>query len=853
MDIVFLNVLKNSVILSCFALLMLIFLPQLKKQFKTKLRRNIWLIIAVLMIYPLNLHMPKINTYVNINVKDKNIIKEEFIPNLNDNTNLIEDNNTDTALENNNKDTSNIHKEDQYYFDQNIPVYNYEKSNLKDKLTDFLLNITVMDILGFIWFFGVLFSAFRLIYGYWKFKREINKNSYLFLEDYSIFNNAKKFLQIDGKIPVYKCDIVHSPMMIGFFNPKIIISNTDFEENELRAVIYHELTHYKNKDVLYKYILAAAGCVNWFNPIFWMMNSQAQIDVELYCDETSTQNTDQSFKGIYCESILKVASAGCKNNMALTTSFSNDKKTIAVRFKNIFDNNIKKTGTVILVALSLCCAVSVMFTFLNVSLDIENNTVNIVRRIPKKAQEAILNAAIIGADQEMLQDPHLALSYLNLYGVLENGFYTAEGNSGFKYDYDQMLEVADFFVSENIDINEELAQPNMTYSKDWGTIMRYSAEIVSYEVLDDAVTARVKRTDSSGAPYNDIEITVVKDEVDTVPAEFENIFQIGDDIYRVSKIKQLPVEVIEGKTIYINSAQEFLNFVDDINQNGYFRYNNTYILTTDIDLQGITIQPIGVLQKGFYYEPLEGDERYLTGGFNACFNGNNHVIKNFTLDYSNVEPTRSVGYTIPPLGLFSTISEGGVVKNLILKNVNINAETENVYAGLLAGYCEGGKIINCHVLNGTLKGYSTCGGLIGDIHNGEIYSSSAQEVNLDVSSNSGGLVGHSYNSIISECYASGMVTAQNKDILTPYRIGGFSGELSYTQVNYCTNDVGLNIMDNARAIGAFSGSYETSSVQSSKIKSIFTGNWDMFGYVSRVVDGKHVTDLSTIEYDIEPY
>jgi hypothetical protein len=76
-------------------------------------------------------------------------------------------------------------------------------------------------------------------------------------------------------------------MTYGIFKPVILFPKiTDCQdETELRIVLTHELTHIKRFDVLTKWLLAAAVCVHWFNPLAWVMYVLANRDIEMSCDE----------------------------------------------------------------------------------------------------------------------------------------------------------------------------------------------------------------------------------------------------------------------------------------------------------------------------------------------------------------------------------------------------------------------------------------------------------------------------------------------------------------------------------------------------------------------------------------
>ena len=119
------------------------------------------------------------------------------------------------------------------------------------------------------------------------------------------------------------------------------------------------------------------------------------------------------------------------------------------------------------------------------------------------------------------------------------------------------------------------------------------------------------------------------------------------------------------------------------------------------------------------------------------------------------------------VGLFASIAEGGTVKNLTLKDVNITADSN---AGAIAGENRG-TIENCSV-SGSVTGSSNnsyVGGITGWNYRGTItdcHSSATVEGKAYV----GGIAGQS-DATITACYSTGSVTA-TKNNTTGYSFAG---------------------------------------------------------------------------------
>lgn len=84
-----------------------------------------------------------------------------------------------------------------------------------------------------------------------------------------------------------------SPFSCGVVKPVIFLP-TDMltlDDGMLSHIVAHERQHIRCGDQLVKWLLTAAVCVHWYNPLVWMMFVFAGRDLELACDEAVVART----------------------------------------------------------------------------------------------------------------------------------------------------------------------------------------------------------------------------------------------------------------------------------------------------------------------------------------------------------------------------------------------------------------------------------------------------------------------------------------------------------------------------------------------------------------------------------
>lgn len=89
-------------------------------------------------------------------------------------------------------------------------------------------------------------------------------------------------------VQVRYSDQIDAPLTYGLLWPVVLLPKSlDWaDEDRLAFILAHEYAHIRRFDALWKWVLAAALCIHWFNPLVWVTYVLANRDLELSCDES---------------------------------------------------------------------------------------------------------------------------------------------------------------------------------------------------------------------------------------------------------------------------------------------------------------------------------------------------------------------------------------------------------------------------------------------------------------------------------------------------------------------------------------------------------------------------------------
>ncbi len=120
----------------------------------------------------------------------------------------------------------------------------------------------------------------------------------------NLLSDCEEKLNIKTRVELSCNPLIASPMLIGFFRPRIILPVGELEDKELSYIFVHELTHYKQRDMFYKWLIQIVVCVHWFNPFVYLLEKEVNKSCELSCDEKAISILDEKAKREYGDTLI---------------------------------------------------------------------------------------------------------------------------------------------------------------------------------------------------------------------------------------------------------------------------------------------------------------------------------------------------------------------------------------------------------------------------------------------------------------------------------------------------------------------------------------------------------------------
>jgi beta-lactamase regulating signal transducer with metallopeptidase domain len=141
------------------------------------------------------------------------------------------------------------------------------------------------------WLVGVCAFALRIAFGLLLIEY-LRRRNLVALPDALVdrFRALQQRLGIRRAIRYCECQMLRVPAVIGIFRPIVLLpmrALTGLSQEQLEAVIAHELGHIKRLDVAVNFFQVIAETLFFFHPAVWWLNRRIRADREDCCDDVA--------------------------------------------------------------------------------------------------------------------------------------------------------------------------------------------------------------------------------------------------------------------------------------------------------------------------------------------------------------------------------------------------------------------------------------------------------------------------------------------------------------------------------------------------------------------------------------
>src|SRR5580693_2345653 len=141
------------------------------------------------------------------------------------------------------------------------------------------------------WLLGVAFFSLRCAGGLLRLERERRRqSSVVSVRVLQICSTLQDRIGLNRAVDFCECKWLQAPAVIGWFRPVVFLpvtALTGLSEEQLEAVIAHELAHIQRFDPFVNVFQVCVETLLFYHPAIWWLNKKIRAEREHCCDETA--------------------------------------------------------------------------------------------------------------------------------------------------------------------------------------------------------------------------------------------------------------------------------------------------------------------------------------------------------------------------------------------------------------------------------------------------------------------------------------------------------------------------------------------------------------------------------------
>ena len=353
----------------------------------------------------------------------------------------------------------------------------------------------------------------------------------------NLLSDCEEKLKIKTRVELSCNPLIASPMLIGFFRPRIILPVGELEDKELSYIFVHELTHYKQKDMFYKWLIQIVVCAHWFNPFVYLLEKEVNKSCELSCDEKVISVLDDTARREYGDTLISFLKSNnlYKSSLASVT-LSEGAEQIKERLGAIM-NFKSKTKTIrvltgILTLFILSGAVFIGGYSVSAAADSKGTSKSSIPEKKDNGKSTYIYDENLGygwyLDDENLDNKDLENANSYQYSYMQNGYYC--NSYIIEMGWNLYAEDQDYYGATEI-VFEDESKMTVYFSDSVKDYLNDREAILAIEEL----IYSLKNTDISPAIEMPLIISITPIAADDIPVLTEQYFQ-NEDLIRFSAL-----------------------------------------------------------------------------------------------------------------------------------------------------------------------------------------------------------------------------------------------------------------------------------------------------------------------------
>ena len=205
---------------------------------------------------------------------------------------------------------------------QSLETQSHSDSTILKKLGDACRN--AFPYLAAVWFVIAILLFCSKVEGYIWFTKRLSEHS----------SAVDKPDNVPKRLAVRSADMLQSPMITGIFRPTLYIPKSDLTPNEQSLILEHELVHYRRGDIVFKWLIMAAKCIHWFNPIVYVLARYIERECEASCDFKATRSMSDADKKRYMYTLVDMIERKA-TSLSFGAQMSSEKSGLKLRIRAV--------------------------------------------------------------------------------------------------------------------------------------------------------------------------------------------------------------------------------------------------------------------------------------------------------------------------------------------------------------------------------------------------------------------------------------------------------------------------------------------------------------------------------------